>query len=728
MLSDVGGRIHNCVWEAAAGTLINLMPDEQVSEREFGLSWISEEEIMNVVVSAKRPHARLDSPNKDSSESFDAAVRSSVMVFNSGVGHDNAAGWTGGLEVRNVVSGGSRIVAGGTMVNPMVAPDGKYVVAMKKMTNIVSLKCDPGSGGGQNAENFQLTIVDIKSGSTWTPSQSRFCWDPFPHTMWSSGTGELYLAGLPTGECSLSARSHQHLLAMRSVDHTIRDLTGSAFDLPPEDVESGRVANVLPGDVLFKGRRSGTQDRMDWWVLESKGEYINVTEGLPAAPNGFVPDVASKSFLTLSDGNLWRIELERHVASVVSRPTWPSFEEILSENGSPTASRKLDSSFLLLSRDGAKNAYYRLSPGLDRLIQVQIPPTDARIAGYAAKTNAFLFQTHSEGVSSLWIEPQEAKVQEPLIELNKFMKDVASPECRRITYRGRDGSILEGVVRLPFGYEEGNSYPLIVRQYPGTTLSGDALACSAASKPSSFFSGTDGEEVLLELLTGHGYAVLIPSVPLTPTPDEGHQVSSDPYTEIVPSIDAAVDSAIDVGIADAKRLGIFGESYGGFGVLATITQTGRFKVAVAQAAPVDWTSLYGVFVLPNRFADNDSEDRYKDAVLDELASHMCFFERNQPRMGAPPWRDPARYSRNSPITNVAQVETPVLLIQGDIDWVKVEQGQEFFSALYRQGKRSQFVVYVGEGHSIARPANFRDMWERTFAWFDEFLSPTNSRN
>jgi dipeptidyl aminopeptidase/acylaminoacyl peptidase len=69
---------------------------------------------------------------------------------------------------------------------------------------------------------------------------------------------------------------------------------------------------------------------------------------------------------------------------------------------------------------------------------------------------------------------------------------------------------------------------------------------------------------------------------------------------------------------------------------------------------------------------------------------------------------------------VDRVETPLMIIQGDMDYVALQQGEEFFMSLYRQGKRARFVRYWGEGHVLESPANIRDMWQRVFDWFDGF--------
>lgn len=62
-----------------------------------------------------------------------------------------------------------------------------------------------------------------------------------------------------------------------------------------------------------------------------------------------------------------------------------------------------------------------------------------------------------------------------------------------------------------------------------------------------------------------------------------------------------------------------------------------------------------------------------------------------------------------------------MIIQGDLDLVPIQQGEEMFSALHRLGKPVVFVRYWGEGHGNAGPANVADFWHRVYDWFDECL-------
>ena len=66
-----------------------------------------------------------------------------------------------------------------------------------------------------------------------------------------------------------------------------------------------------------------------------------------------------------------------------------------------------------------------------------------------------------------------------------------------------------------------------------------------------------------------------------------------------------------------------------------------------------------------------------------------------------------------------------MLIHGDNDFVPIQQGEEFFTALLRQDKRAEFVRYAGEGHLINNRANVLDMWKRITAWLAETMPPRN---
>jgi dipeptidyl aminopeptidase/acylaminoacyl peptidase len=275
-----------------------------------------------------------------------------------------------------------------------------------------------------------------------------------------------------------------------------------------------------------------------------------------------------------------------------------------------------------------------------------------------------------------------------------------------VTYRGTDGQELKGWVMLPFGYQEGTRYPVVAWVYYANVYDDDPPTSNYISN--SLLDVTSGVGLNLQLLGARGYAVLFPSMPT-----QRYGLARDPYLNLTKGVIPALDKLVDMGIADPNRLGVMGHSYGGYSTYGLIEQTTRFKAAIALAGPSNEVSWYGTL---------DSRHRY-DPFVHEYMFRVWNVETD---MGSPPWKDLGRFIRNSPINYVDRVETPILIIQGDLDGpTAIQQTEEFFTAMYRQGKRAQFVRYWGEDHVIDSPANVRDMWGRIYAWLDEFLGPNS---
>ncbi len=146
---------------------------------------------------------------------------------------------------------------------------------------------------------------------------------------------------------------------------------------------------------------------------------------------------------------------------------------------------------------------------------------------------------------------------------------------------------------------------------------------------------------------------------------------------------------------DGNRLGITGWSYGGYMTMWTVTQTNRFRAAVAGAGIADWLSYYG----------QNSIDQWMI-----------------PYFGASVYDNPAVYAKSSPINYIKQVKTPTLVVVGERDGeCPAPQSFEFWHALKTLGVPTELVVYAGEGHSFHKPADRSDVMRRTLAWFDRYL-------
>jgi dipeptidyl aminopeptidase/acylaminoacyl peptidase len=217
---------------------------------------------------------------------------------------------------------------------------------------------------------------------------------------------------------------------------------------------------------------------------------------------------------------------------------------------------------------------------------------------------------------------------------------------------------------------------------------------AAVSQP--LFSGTGLQSTLI----ARGWAVFKPN-------PRGSFGQGERYTEAnirdfgrgdLRDILAGIDTAERIAPIDDQRLGLTGGSYGGYMTLWAVTQTQRFKAAVAAAGISNWQSYYG---------ENG------------ISTWMI------PYFGASVYDDPAIYAQASPITFIRNVRTPTFIYVGERDIeVPATQSEEMWRALKTLNVPTSLVIYPGEGHGLRNPENAEDSVRRTLAWFDRYLTPS----
>jgi dipeptidyl aminopeptidase/acylaminoacyl peptidase len=158
---------------------------------------------------------------------------------------------------------------------------------------------------------------------------------------------------------------------------------------------------------------------------------------------------------------------------------------------------------------------------------------------------------------------------------------------------------------------------------------------------------------------------------------------------------AGVDHVLKTQPVDENRLGIIGWSYGGYMTMWAVTQTQRFRAAVAGAGVANMQSYYG---------------------QNQIDGWMI------PYFGASVYEDPAAYAKCSPITFIRNARTPTLIVVGDSDKeCPAPQSYEFWHALKTLGVETKLVVYENEGHHFRNPAHMEDLLDRSVDWFDSRL-------
>jgi dipeptidyl aminopeptidase/acylaminoacyl peptidase len=454
--------------------------------------------------------------------------------------------------------------------------------------------------------------------------------------------------------------------------------------------------------LLYAKRPEGK--RSDWWLVSRGAEPKNITASLKdeRVPGSLMAEAGKDTLIGVADGHVWRFRVDGSAPQDLTPPAGASSSEKINSIVWPVENTldSLNASEVILGTgDGEFISLYRLSLSNGELKPLAKPAEFASLVARSAKTGALIFNGSSRDGDWLWLGKKDSDQYSELTHLNSFLSGVAEGKLKLIEYLSLEHKPLKAWLILPIDYKEGVKYPMVTWVYAGSVM-------SDVRKP--FLSRLDDPHALnMQLFAMHGYALLFPSMPLSA---EG--ATSDPLLDLTNGVLPAVDKVVEMGIADSDRVGLMGQSYGGFSTYGLITQTHRFHAAASLAGLSDLFSLYGQF---------DARMRYTQFPQENIFM-MWLFENGQARMGHAPWDDLGRYLRNSPIFYVERVDTPLLIIQGDMDYVAMQQGEEFFNALYRQGKRAEFVRYWGEGHVLESPANITDMWQKLFAWFDEFLA------
>jgi dipeptidyl aminopeptidase/acylaminoacyl peptidase len=332
---------------------------------------------------------------------------------------------------------------------------------------------------------------------------------------------------------------------------------------------------------------------------------------------------------------------------------------------------------------------------------ISLPRSDARRLSFAPTGDAALYVANGTDGSHLWISNSTGGATE-IWQTNEWMREIKPGTTESISYTSMDGRALTAWLLLPPDYVSGTRVPVITMVYPGTTHG--ATVPSSFSLHQNLFNHP-------QLFAALGYAVLLPSMPAPKDPTQVHALAP-----LASGVLPAIDAVIARGIADPDRIAVVGQSAGGFATLGLITQTTRFRSAIASAGYSNLASLYGTFYGQYRYGDGGRPE--KAQVL-----RMLQLEKGFMGMGGPPWAQADRYREQSPIHHLDKVETPLMLIHGEFDFVPIQQAEEFFTGLYRRDKRAVLVRYHGEEHAIADRANVLDLWKRIGAWLSETMAP-----
>ena len=405
------------------------------------------------------------------------------------------------------------------------------------------------------------------------------------------------------------------------------------------------------------------------------------------------------SFFCGIDGNIWEFaadgsdarklteELDRHIIGMVAKVNthvvWQSSDaqSICVQTHDPET--KKDGFYLINAAEARATCLFEAPISITcRIVDeydLKVVSNDTQIV-YRAQD-----ATRPE---EIWMFDPDSGERQQVTDLNPHLRDLKFGNTRFVESETEEGKRLRGVLMMPANYEKGKQYPLVTLVSPGMDLSRYIY---------SF--GLNDFIMNFQLLAARGFAVLGVDMP---------SESSKSMKKLPRYVLPAVDKVIEMGIADADRLGIMGYGSGGYFTVGLITQTNRFKAAVSGGGFYNLTRIYG------------------DLTKHGRSRGINWVEgKNQMDIGGSLWEKRQRYIDSSPLFHLDKVETPVLIYCGEgYDGFDYTQSGELFSGLRRLKKKATFAWYRGEGHLVRywRPEHRADCWERIMDWFEKHLN------
>jgi len=248
--------------------------------------------------------------------------------------------------------------------------------------------------------------------------------------------------------------------------------------------------------------------------------------------------------------------------------------------------------------------------------------------------------------------------------------------------KGALGAEIQSLLLKPPGFDSNTKYPALALVHGG---------------PQSAWDDAWSYRWNAQMFASHGYVVMMTNFHGSTGYGQKfvEQISGDWGGACYQDIMLATDYLENLPYVDKHHIGAAGASFGGYMIDWIAGHTHRFKALVSHDGVYDSHSMYG---------------ETEEVWFDEW-EHQ-----------GPPWTKRESYEKSSPSNFVQNIGTPMLIVQGALDF-RVPEGQaiQLFTSLQRRGIPSRFLYFPDEGHWVLKPQNSR-LWYRTvLEWLDKYV-------
>ena len=328
-----------------------------------------------------------------------------------------------------------------------------------------------------------------------------------------------------------------------------------------------------------------------------------------------------------------------------------------------------------------------LAESMKKKLQDKLPGYQVSIGSHNKAEDKFMIRTFSDksrGAYYLYDKTSEKLTK--LADLSPWLNEKELCDMKPISYKSRDGLIIHGYLTLPNGYDPKN-LPVVINPHGGPWARD--------------YWGFNSE---VQFLANNGYAVLQMNYRgSTGFGKEFWQSSFKQWGRSMQNdISDGVKWLIDQGIADPKRVGIYGGSYGGYATLAGLTLSPDL-----YAAGVDYVGVSNMFTFMKTIPP------YWKPQLD------MFYE-----MVGNPKTDSLMLAEVSPVFLVDKIKAPLFVAQGANDpRVNKNESDQIVKALKNRGIDVEYMVKDNEGHGFHNEENRFDFYRSMLAFLDKHLKP-----
>jgi len=301
------------------------------------------------------------------------------------------------------------------------------------------------------------------------------------------------------------------------------------------------------------------------------------------------------------------------------------------------------------------------------------------------KSNALIYRRSSfKDFGDLWLSDAGFSKTQKISDVNPQQSQFlwGSVELVNWTYNNKK---IKGLLFKPENFDPNQKYPMITYFYEKTSQT-----------LHSYYGVNPSRSVInFPLYTSNGYLVFVPDIEFE---------IGKPGESGLNIVLSGVYALLEKGFVDQGRMGIHGQSWGGYLTAYIVTRTPIFKAAMAGAPVANMTSAYAAI--------------RKETGVNRINQ----YEAGQSRIGKTLWERRDLYIENSPLFSADKIETPLLIMANDNDGaVPWSQGVELFLSMRRLQKPVWLLNYNNDEHNLNKKPNRIDLSKRMFQFFNFYL-------